>query len=391
MVRRAAGFLVRNGPVTQQDRWEEDAGYSPFTLAVEISALLAAADFADASGEPRVAAYLRETADAWNASIERWTYVSGTDLARNVGVDGLLRAHRRPGRRTRPRRRPGSSPIKNRPPATAPHPAAEIVSPDALALVRFGLRAADDPRILNTVRVIDALLKVETPYGPVLAPLQRRRLRRARRRVAPSTGPAWAGPGRSSPASARTTSWPPAVARKPCGCCERMGDFANDGGLIPEQVWDVDDIPERELFFGRPSGSAMPLAWAHAEYLKLRRSLGDGRVFDQPSHSYARYVEAQTPARYVTWRFNNKRTGIQVGDRLRVESPAPARVQWTTDAAADGRTSEVATDDTGLGMFVVDLPTAEMSAGTTVRFTFYWPAEDRWEGTDFEVVVGADA
>ena len=94
-------FLVRNGPVSQQDRWEEDAGYSPFTLGAEIAALLAAADLAEAIGEPEIAAYLRETADVWNANIERWTYVAGHALARQCGVDGLLRPHRpaREGRR----------------------------------------------------------------------------------------------------------------------------------------------------------------------------------------------------------------------------------------------------------------------------------------------------
>ncbi len=88
MVRKAVGFLVSNGPVTQQDRWEENSGYSPFTLAVEVAAMLAAAEFADAADARRMAAYLRETADNWNANIERWTYVTGTDLAKRVGVDG---------------------------------------------------------------------------------------------------------------------------------------------------------------------------------------------------------------------------------------------------------------------------------------------------------------
>ncbi len=81
-VRRAAGFLVRNGPVTGQDRWEEDGGYSPFTLAVEIAALLAAADLAEPMGAPGQAAYLRETADTWNDQIEYWTYATSTELAR---------------------------------------------------------------------------------------------------------------------------------------------------------------------------------------------------------------------------------------------------------------------------------------------------------------------
>ncbi len=84
----AAAFLVRNGPVSPQDRWEEDPGYAPFTIAVEIAALLAAAELADAAGETTAAEYLRETADAWNARIERWLYVAGTDLATRHGVDG---------------------------------------------------------------------------------------------------------------------------------------------------------------------------------------------------------------------------------------------------------------------------------------------------------------
>src|SRR5207253_7934719 len=88
MVRRAAAFLVANGPVSPQDRWEEDPGYSPFTIAAEIAALLVAADLADAAAQKTAATYLRETADAWNTSIERWLYVSGTTLAQQHGVDG---------------------------------------------------------------------------------------------------------------------------------------------------------------------------------------------------------------------------------------------------------------------------------------------------------------
>src|SRR5262249_29315722 len=80
MIRKAAAFLACNGPVTQQDRWEEDAGYSPFTLAVEIAGLLAAADTAEISGESNFAAYCRDLADIWNENVERWTYSSNGDL-----------------------------------------------------------------------------------------------------------------------------------------------------------------------------------------------------------------------------------------------------------------------------------------------------------------------
>ncbi len=168
MVANAAAFVVRNGPVTRQDRWEEDAGYSPFSLAVSVAALLAAANFLEARGFPeRSVRHLRETADWINDSIENWTYASGTRLAGESGVDGyyvrigpvdLIDDHMPADATTA---------IRNRPDGASRWPAADIVSPDALALVRFGLRSAHDPRIINTVAVIDRMLKVDLPQGPV--------------------------------------------------------------------------------------------------------------------------------------------------------------------------------------------------------------------------------
>ena len=59
-----------------------------------------------------------------------------------------------------------------------------------------------------------------------------------------------------------------------------MERFACCGGLLPEQIWDEPDRPQQHLFFGKPTGSATPLLWAHAEYVKLLRSMLDGKVFD---------------------------------------------------------------------------------------------------------------
>ncbi|HEX2184624.1 MAG TPA: glycoside hydrolase family 15 protein, partial [Chloroflexota bacterium] len=166
MARRAAGFLARIGPVTQEDRWEEDPGYAPFTLAASVAALLAAADLAEPHGEAQVAAYLRETADAWNEEIERWTYVRGTELAALAGVAGYYVRVAPPEVAEAASPLGGFVPIKNRPPGESEAPAAQILSPDALALVRFGLRAPHDRRIVDTLRVVDALLRVELPAGP---------------------------------------------------------------------------------------------------------------------------------------------------------------------------------------------------------------------------------
>jgi glucoamylase len=288
MVRRAACFLVCNGPVTEQDRWEEDGGYSPFTLAVEIAASLAAADFAEEAGEAPSARYLRETADAWNANIERWTYVTGTELAQRVGVEGHYVRIGPPEVADAASPTDGFVPIKNRPPGESSAPAAYIVSPDALALVRFGLRAADDPRILNTVRTIDATLRTEIATGPVWHWYN-------------GDGYGEHEDGRAFDGTGIGRGWPLLAGERAHYELARgdraeatrllrvMAGQTSPGGLIPEQVWDAADIPERELFNGHPSGSAMPLVWAHAEYVKLLRSLKDGRVFDMLPQTVQRY------------------------------------------------------------------------------------------------------
>ncbi len=384
MVRSTAGFIVRNGPVTQQDRWEEDPGYSPFTLAAEIAALLVAADLAELRSESTVASYLRETADAWNASIEDWTYVTDTDLTRRFGVEGYY--VRIAAQETAEAASPleGFVPIKHCPPGRGGALPSQIVSPDALALVRFGLRAPDDPRIVDTVRVIDALLKVETPCGP------------AWRRYngdcygehedgAPFDG---AGIGRPWPLLTGERAHYELAAGRPDAAAKllrALEAFANEGGMIPEQVWDGPAIPERELFPGRPSGSAMPLVWAHSEYLKLRRSLRDGRVFDMPSQPKERYVVRNTGSPNAIWRFNQKCRTIPSGKTFRVETLAPAVVHWSADGWRDVRDTK--TIDSGLGVHFAGLPTDKLSPGTRLAFTFFWPEVNRWENVDFLVTV----
>jgi glucoamylase len=383
MVRRAAAFLVQNGPVTQQDRWEEDPGYSPFTLAVEVAALLEAARLAEDSGEPQVASYLRDTADTWNEGIERWTYVSGTALARKVGVDGYYVRVAPPETSEAASPAGGFVPIKNRPPWGSQAPVENVVSPDALALVRFGLRSPDDPRIRDTVRVLDALLKVETPLGPAW----HRYNDDGYGENADGSAFDGTGIGRAWPlitgerAHYELAAGNRAEAQRLCATLEA---FAGEGNLLPEQVWDAQDIPERELYCGRPSGSAMPLLWAHAEYVKLRRSLRDGRVFDTPLEALERYVKAGRRSPWGVWRFNHKCHTLPAGKTLRVELLAPAVVRWSADGWAHSQ--EVPTRPTGLGVHLADLPTSDLRAPTQVLFTFRWQ-EKGWEGKDHSVRI----
>lgn len=384
MVRRAAAFLVANGPVTPQDRWEEDPGYSPFTLAVEIAALLAAAELAEAQGEEAVADYLRETADAWNASIERWTYVEGTALARQLGVDGYYVRIAPPDVAEAASPGQGFVPIKNRPPGESLAPAAHIVSPDALALVRFGLRAPDDPRMVNTVRVIDALLKVETPHGPAWHRYNGDGYGE-HEDGSPFDG---TGVGRAWPLlTGERAHYELAAGRREAAVqlLHTLEAFAHAGNLLPEQIWDQPDIPERELFFGQPSGSAMPLVWAHAEYVKLCRSLQDGAVFDMPPQAAARYGGRPATSPHVLWQPNQKCRAMPAGKTLRLVLPEKAIVHWSNDAWHT--VQDTPTRDTTLGVHVVDLPTDPLTPGDGVVFTFYWPGQDRWESIDYTVQV----
>jgi glucoamylase len=131
----------------------------------------------------------------------------------------------------------------------------------------------------------------------------------------------------------------------------------------------------------------MPLVWAHAEYVKLQRSLREGRVFDMPPQTVQRYLVEKTVSPRMTWRFNHRIRSMPAGKLLRVESLAPAVIHWTSDnwkTVQDAKTNEV-----GLGMYLVDLSTKSLPEGSQITFTFYWPDAKRWEGTDFIVRVGS--
>ncbi len=365
MVRRAASFLVTNGPVTQQDRWEEDPGYSPFTLAVEIAALLAAADMAEDKASSQLAAFLRETADYWNESIERWTYVENTDLAKQIDVDGYYVRIAPPDTGEAGSPAEGFVPIKNRPINESSEPASYIVSPDALALVRFGLRSADDPHILNTIRVIDSLLKVETSQGPVWHRYN-------------DDGYGEHKDGQPFDGTGIGRGWPLLTSERAhyelaaghrqeaIRLMQAVEHFSNAGGLIPEQVWDTDDIPEAELFFGKPSGSAMPLVWAHAEYVKLRRSLVENKVFDMPPQTFHRYIEHQTKSNLSIWRTNLKVQNIQSGKTFRIELFVSGSLEWSTDDWETKNQSKL--KDTGVGIWLVDIPIPKSFKGKKLHF-----------------------
>ena len=377
MVRKALSYIVQRGPATEQDRWEEVGGYSPFTIAVEIAALIEGAEL---TPDPEIANYLRETADAWNDSLERWTYATGTELAEKVGVEGYYV-------RIAPQSGDGASPVegqiemKNVAERTLV-PAANIVCIDALALVRFGLRAADDPRMINTVRVIDSLLKIETPHGPCW----HRYNHDGYGEHADGSPFDGTGIGRAWPLlTGERAHYELAAGRdeEARRLMQAMEAFSSDGGMIPEQIWDSPDIAERSLFFGRPSGSGMPLVWAHAEYIKLSRSLRERKVFDMPPAPAQRYLVEKKHASFESWRFADQIRSLGKGKNLRIEVLAPATLRWSTDNWQT--THDAETRDTTLGVYVVDLKADQLPSGGQLVFTFHWAESECWEGRKFDI------
>lgn len=382
-IKKAISFLVIHGPFTQQDRWEEESGLSSFTLAAEITGLLSAAHLAEISDEPEIAGYCLEMADFWNEQIENWTYVTDTPLCKEVGVEGYYM-------RINPYPKPAEEVknnfiyIKNHTGENGKMHLYELVCVDAISLVRFGLRAADDPKILNTIKLIDEKLKVETPYGPCW-----------HRYTNDGYGEDRDGNGFSGNGQGIGRAWPLLTGERAhyeiaAGNIQGAKDllkaletFANNG-LIPEQIWDTTDIPEKELFFGRHSGSAMPLTWAHAEYIKLCYSIKAKKIFDMSPDVYERYVTKKTLSPFMVWRFNFPCTTISADKILRIEVLTAAVVHWTADNWETK--NDIDTKDTKVGMHLADIDFRKKES-SEIKFTFFWKDACHWEGKDFMVKI----
>jgi glucoamylase len=363
-VQHAVRFLLCYGPVTQQDRWETTPGYSPNTMAAEVAALLAAAEFFDLAGEDGHAAFLRETADAWNDSIDELTYVEGTPLAERHGIHGYYM-------RVTPPERIEVGSVKHlriRMPNVSTGPqsrrAIDIVSPGFLALVRLGLRAPDDPRIVDTLNLVDATLRVETKTGSAW----RRSTDDGYGEKADGSPFRKHGIGRCWPLLAGERAHYELAAGRRDRAIELLGTIArqtSECGMIPEQIWDADDIPEHYLYNGHPTGSGMPLAWAHAEYIKLLRSLDEGAIWDCPPQTVQRYQRERRTASFQIWTPTQRRGCLAQGKDLRLDFPVAARVQW----AAGKHIGAAETADTGLGLHCVTLCTHELAADEMIRIS----------------------
>ena len=316
-IKRAADFIVKTGPITPQERWEEEAGYSPSTIAAEIAGLVCAAEIAKKNGDNESVNRWLKTADEWAENIEKWT-VTKTGKYSKEPYYVRITQNGKPDAGEKIELNNGAGFFDER----------EIVDAGFLELVRLGIKSPDDPIIQNSLKVIDEVIRVKTPNGDgfyrynndgygemddgrrwnwdgkytgkgrLWALLSGERgqyelalnneftkiaLTQSGRRVSAKTG--------------KAIENPQSEILNPKLRLDAMSKFANNGLMIPEQVWDSPKIPKNidkqfvpELKFGEGTGSATPLAWSMAQFIRLAVNLKEGRNLDTPKVVYERYV-----------------------------------------------------------------------------------------------------
>jgi glucoamylase len=383
MVLKAARYLVERSPVTPQERWEECAGYSPSTLAVCIAGLVCAAQFARQREDAVTARFLEDYADFLESHVEAWTVTRQGSLVPGI-TEHYIRILPADPDDPCPPDDPdaGIVTIANTEPGTPwQFPAKDVVDAGFLELVRYGIRKAGTALMEDSLRVVDAVLKVEAPAGPCW-----RRYNNDGYGQRPDGSPFtdW-GRGRAWPLlTGERGHYELAAGRDAKRHLKAMEGFASRGGMLPEQIWDADDVPGRDLFFGRPTGSAMPLMWAHAEYVKLLRSVHDGVVFDRLAAVADRYLSGRGRRDLEVWKFNRQARSVPAGGTLRIQGTAPFRLRWSLDDWTSSTDSQSLTTALRIHYSDIVVPKGQRAG---VQFTFFWTEAGTWEGRDFQVRV----
>jgi glucoamylase len=358
-LKRAADFAISHGPSFGSERWEEQGGFSPSTIAAEIAGLIAAADIAERNGDRAAARTYRGVADDFQRSVKGWTVTSNgpnspdpyfirlsktgdpnAAISYNVGNGGPTLDQR------------------------------EVIDAGFLELPRLGLLPADDPDVLRSLQVVDAAIRRDTASGPGW-----HRYNGDGYGDRDSDGRPWAPTGQGS-----GHLWPVLAGERAehhlalgdaataAGLADSMRRFASGFGLIPEQGWENPDLPPSpfgtppqvaSIGFqnGKPVGSSSPLTWSAAQFVRLVRDLAAGRLLEQPAVTADRYVNHQPPAQ----------TSLQVlepQDRTAVPG-SPVTVSGTS---APGNTIDVSATN-------IDANSANTIVTTTAAADGGWSVE----------------
>ena len=361
MMARAVGFLVQNGPLSPQDRWEEDPGGSPFTLGVIVAALVAGAKYLDAAA----AGYARALADNWNERIEEWTYVAGSWLDTVFGLDGHYV-------RVGPDPETGVARIANQPDQSFVVPSSGVLGLEFAYLARLGLRSAASKPITDTAQLADIMLARNVGTGVAYYRYNYDGYGEDYQ------GANWVGTGTGR-------LWPLlagerghlAVLSGQDGLSQltAMLNMRTPSGLLPEQVWDQppltprNGIPSLPLYTGQRTLGATPLAWAHSELIKLAWTRATGSPAETITEVTSRYSGGPPSPSTSYWRITVPLLALAAGRNLVIEDTQPFTLHygfgdpgnWTGVSDADS-------DPLPFGMHGVTLAAATLAGQDRLNF-----------------------
>ncbi|HEY6407943.1 MAG TPA: glycoside hydrolase family 15 protein, partial [Ktedonobacteraceae bacterium] len=294
-IKAAANYVIAHGPSYGVERWEEQGGYSPSTIAAEIAGLVAAADIALANHDKQSAQLWLGVADDWQRSVEGWTVTTNGPLASNPYFIRLSK--------TGDPNAAISYNVGNGGPTLDQR---SVIDAGFLELVRLGLKPFSDTAVTGTLPVVDATIATNTPSGTGW-----HRYNGDGYGDGATDGHPWAptgqGTGHLWPLLTEERAEYDVSAGKLAPArvlLNTMRNFASGVGLIPEQDWELPNLAASpfgtdptvaSIGFqnGHPAGSAAPLTWSAAVYVRLLRDIAANRPLEQPANTFKRYVVHQ--------------------------------------------------------------------------------------------------
>ncbi|HEY1531706.1 MAG TPA: glucodextranase DOMON-like domain-containing protein [Galbitalea sp.] len=301
-VKLAADFLASHGPSFGVERWEEQTGYSPSTIAAEIAGLVAAASIANEHGDAASARVWLATADQYQRSIKTWGVTTTGPLSASPYFIRLSK--------TGDPNAAISYNVGNGGPTLDQR---AVVDNGFLEYVRLGILPASDPVVANSLKVTDATIEKQTDSGPGwlryngdgYGDCQVGAGTSCTTEGAPWTnGGANTGTGHPWPVLGAERAQQDLVTGNTTSAANELVTInkENSGpGIVPEQVWDYPDVAPSpygtdptlaSIGFtnGQADGSASPLTWGSASQVRLTADLGARTTVEQPSIVRNRYV-----------------------------------------------------------------------------------------------------
>jgi glucoamylase len=323
-VRASADYLVAHGPRTPEERWEEAGGWSPSTIAAEIAGLVTAADVAQRNGDSASASRYLGTADSWQRQVDAWTYTATGHLAGGATYERIDDdANPNDGHTLCIAN--GGGCFDER----------DVVDAGFLDLVRLGIKPPADAHVTTSLNVVDATIRTHAPEGDLWHRYNHDGYGETAS-GAPFTG---SGIGRLWPLLSGERGEYALAAGQPgaaAGALATMAGAANQGLLIPEQVWDQ---PSGNGFtLGQGTGSATPLAWSMAQFVRLAVSISAGRNVETPSVVASRYAATVTRQLTVTVPSSTDATGRTVFLAGTLSALGTGLPDWNANGLAMTRT-----------------------------------------------------